>query len=169
MGLSIARGGSLIHWFADLPIERKLRVGIMVPAMAAFGIAMMLHLATNLLHVRQDMRERATRIGRVEGAGAIEALSSDDAVGAISALSALRDEPTVNRAPSFTSPTSYTRAPGNIRFAPGSSGPHWSRDRGGGDLRWGDLNGRLPEALPLVARKVHRAILPLVLWSISIR
>ncbi|MEA3149613.1 MAG: two-component system, sensor histidine kinase, partial [Gammaproteobacteria bacterium] len=40
----------MIRWFSDLPIERKLRVVIMVPAMAAFGIALAMHLATNLLH-----------------------------------------------------------------------------------------------------------------------
>jgi hypothetical protein len=46
----------LIRWFADLPIERKLRVVITVPAMAAFAIAMLMHLATNLLHLRADMQ-----------------------------------------------------------------------------------------------------------------
>jgi signal transduction histidine kinase/CheY-like chemotaxis protein/HPt (histidine-containing phosphotransfer) domain-containing protein len=40
----------LIRWFADLPIERKLRVVIMVPAMAAFGIAMLMHFVTNVLY-----------------------------------------------------------------------------------------------------------------------
>ena len=30
----------MFRWFADLPIERKLRVVITVPAMAAFAIAM---------------------------------------------------------------------------------------------------------------------------------
>ncbi len=40
----------MIRWFADLPIERKLRVVIMVPAMAAFGIAMLMHFVTNVFH-----------------------------------------------------------------------------------------------------------------------
>jgi len=40
----------LIRWFADLPIERKLRVVIMVPAMVAFGIAMLMHFVTNALY-----------------------------------------------------------------------------------------------------------------------
>ena len=48
-------GGLLIRWFADLPIERKLRVVITVPAMAAFAIAMVMHVATSLLQVRSDM------------------------------------------------------------------------------------------------------------------
>ena len=51
----------MIRWFADLPIERKLRVVIMVPAMAAFGIAMLMHVATNVLHLREDMLRRASR------------------------------------------------------------------------------------------------------------
>jgi len=42
----------LFRWFADLPIERKLRVVITVPAMAAFAIAIVMHVATNLLHLR---------------------------------------------------------------------------------------------------------------------
>ncbi len=33
----------MIRWFSNLPIERKLRVVIMVPAMAAFGTAMLIH------------------------------------------------------------------------------------------------------------------------------
>jgi two-component system, sensor histidine kinase and response regulator len=41
----------LLRWFADLPVERKLRVLITVPAMAAFAIAMLMHIATNLLHL----------------------------------------------------------------------------------------------------------------------
>ncbi len=40
----------MIRWFADLPIERKLRVVIMVPAIAAFGIAMLMHFVTNVLY-----------------------------------------------------------------------------------------------------------------------
>ncbi len=40
----------MIRWFADLPLERKLRVVIMVPAMTAFGIAMLMHFVTNALY-----------------------------------------------------------------------------------------------------------------------
>jgi signal transduction histidine kinase/DNA-binding response OmpR family regulator/HPt (histidine-containing phosphotransfer) domain-containing protein len=86
----------LIRWFADLPIERKLRVVITVPAMAAFAIAIIMHVATNLLHLRADMQQRAATIARSAGVGAIAALSRGDSVGAMSALSALRDEPMVD-------------------------------------------------------------------------
>ena len=82
----------MIRWFADLPIERKLRVVIMVPALAAFAIAMLLHLATNLWHLRQDMEQRATRIGRVVGADTIVALRLGDDKAALKSLGALRDE-----------------------------------------------------------------------------
>ena len=43
----------MIRWFADLPIERKLRVVIMVPATVAFGIALAMHIAINVLHLRE--------------------------------------------------------------------------------------------------------------------
>jgi len=53
----------LIRWFADLPIERKLRVVIMVPATVAFAIALTMHVATNLLHLREDMLRRGSPPG----------------------------------------------------------------------------------------------------------
>jgi two-component system, sensor histidine kinase and response regulator len=86
----------LIRWFADLPIERKLRVVITVPAMAAFAIAIMMHVATNLLHVRADIQQRAAAIARAAGVRTIEAMSRGDTAGAMSALGALRDEPMVD-------------------------------------------------------------------------
>jgi two-component system sensor histidine kinase/response regulator len=86
----------LIRWFADLPIERKLRVVITVPAMAAFAIAIIMHVATNLLHVRADIQQRAAAIARAAGVGTIEALSRNDVAGAMSALGVLRDEPMVD-------------------------------------------------------------------------
>ena len=86
----------MFRWFADLPIERKLRVVITVPAMAAFAIAMAMHLATNLLHLRADMQQRAAGIARVTGVTTIEALRLGETKGAIDALSALRDEPMVS-------------------------------------------------------------------------
>ena len=55
----------MIRWFADLPIERKLRVVIMVPATVAFAIALAMHVATNLLHLRDDMLRRGSRVARV--------------------------------------------------------------------------------------------------------
>jgi two-component system, sensor histidine kinase and response regulator len=86
----------LIRWFADLPIERKLRVVITVPAMAAFAIAIMMHVATNLLHVRADIQQRAATIARAAGVGTIEALSRGDTAAAMTTLGALRDEPMVD-------------------------------------------------------------------------
>jgi two-component system, sensor histidine kinase and response regulator len=86
----------LIRWFADLPIERKLRVVITVPAMAAFAVAIMMHVATNLLHVRADIKQRAAAIARAAGVHTIEAMSRGDTAGAMSALGALRDEPLVD-------------------------------------------------------------------------
>jgi two-component system, sensor histidine kinase and response regulator len=82
----------LIRWFADLPIERKLRVVIVVPAMAAFATAMIMHLATNLLHLRDDLQWSAARVARVTGASTIEALRLGDDKAAFMAMSGLRDE-----------------------------------------------------------------------------
>ncbi len=86
----------MTRWFADLPIERKLRIVITVPAMAAFAIAMIMHIATNLLHLRADMQQRAAGIARASGVSAIEALRLGETSAAINALNALRDEPMVN-------------------------------------------------------------------------
>jgi two-component system sensor histidine kinase/response regulator len=86
----------LTRWFADLPIEGKLRIVITVPAMAAFAIAMIMYVATNLLHLRADMQQRAAGIARAAGVSTIEALRAGDTTAAINALNALRDEPMVN-------------------------------------------------------------------------
>jgi len=86
----------LTRWFADLPIERKLRIVITVPAMAAFAIAMIMYIATNLLHLRADLQQRAGSIARAAGVSTIEALRLGETAAAINALSALRDEPMVN-------------------------------------------------------------------------
>jgi TMAO reductase system sensor TorS len=86
----------LFRWLTDLPIERKLRVVISVPAMAAFAIALIMHVATNVLHVREDMRRRATRIARVTGVDVIDSLKSGDADAATRALGALRAETLVS-------------------------------------------------------------------------
>ena len=59
--------------FADLPIERKLRLVITFPALTAFAIALGLHVATNIAHMREDMQSRATRIARVCGIEVIQA------------------------------------------------------------------------------------------------
>ena len=86
----------MIRRFADLPIERKLRAVITVPAMAAFAIAIVMHITTNLLHLRADLQERAAGIARTIGASTIEALRSGENAAAIEALNKLRDEPMVN-------------------------------------------------------------------------
>jgi hypothetical protein len=72
----------LFRWLADLPIERKLRVVISVPAMAAFAIALVMYVATSVTHARDDMRRRAARIARVTGVNVIDALKSGDAAAA---------------------------------------------------------------------------------------
>jgi two-component system, sensor histidine kinase and response regulator len=115
----------LIRWFANLPIERKLRVVITVPAMAAFAIAMIMHVATNLVHLRADIRQRAAAIARAAGVGTIEALSRNDAAGAISALGALRYEPMVDIAevylPDGQKIATYDRAAAGVQLKTSST------------------------------------------------
>ena len=110
----------MIRWFADLPIERKLRVVITVPAMAAFAIAIIMHVATNLVHLRADIQQRAAAIARVAGVGTIEALSRNDAAGAMSALGALRYEPMVDVAevylPDGQKIATYDRAAAGVQL-----------------------------------------------------
>jgi two-component system sensor histidine kinase/response regulator len=85
----------LFRRFADLPIEQKLRMVITVPAMVIFAIAMVMHVATSLLHVREDLQRCATRIARVSGLSVIQALQAGDEAAALAALNELRDEPLV--------------------------------------------------------------------------
>jgi two-component system, sensor histidine kinase and response regulator len=82
----------LIRWFADLPIERKLRVVILVPAIAVFAVAMIAHIAMNLLHLRDDLLWSAARVARVTGASTIDALRLGDDQAALKAMGGLRDE-----------------------------------------------------------------------------
>jgi two-component system sensor histidine kinase/response regulator len=91
----------LIRWFADLPIERKLRVVIMVPAMAAFAIALTMHVATNLLHMREEMLLRGARVARVIGADVIEQSEAGNEAGIAKRLMVLRDERLVSAAEVF--------------------------------------------------------------------
>ena len=91
----------MIRWFADLPIERKLRVVIMVPAMIAFGIALAMHIATNFLHLREDMLRRASRVARIIGPSVIAQVEAGDRQSAAKALNVLRDEPMVSVAEVF--------------------------------------------------------------------
>jgi two-component system, sensor histidine kinase len=86
----------LIRWFTNLPIEGKLRVVISVPAMAAFAIALTMHLATSVMHVRDDMRRRATRIAQVTGVNVIQSVEAGDEKAALRALDGLRDETMVS-------------------------------------------------------------------------
>jgi two-component system, sensor histidine kinase and response regulator len=88
----------LIRWFANLPIERKLRVVIMVPAIAVLAVAMIAHIAMNLLHLREDLQWSAARVARVTGANTIEALRLGDDRAALKAMSGLRDEWLVSEA-----------------------------------------------------------------------
>ena len=68
---------------------------ITVPAMVIFAIAMVMHVATSLLHVREDLQRCATRIARVSGLSVIQALQAGDEAAALAALNELRDEPLV--------------------------------------------------------------------------
>jgi signal transduction histidine kinase/DNA-binding response OmpR family regulator/HPt (histidine-containing phosphotransfer) domain-containing protein len=115
----------LFRWFADLPIERKLRVVITVPAMAAFAIAMVMHVSTNLLHLRADLQQRAAGIARTAGVGAIEALGRGDTPGTIAALSVLHDEPMVDVAevylPDGRKIATYDRAANGVLLNPGNT------------------------------------------------
>ena len=86
----------MIRWFASLPIERKLRVVVTVPAVAAFGIAMLMHVATNLLHMREDMLHCASGVARVTGTAVIAQIEAGDRQSAARTLKALRDEPLVS-------------------------------------------------------------------------
>ncbi len=117
----------MIRWFTDLPIERKLRVVIAVPALTACAIALVIHVASSVLHVRDDMRRRATRIARVTGVHVIEALQAGDDKAATAALDALREEPMVNGVdvslPDGRALASYRRAPngtGEAQIDPGA-------------------------------------------------
>src|SRR5450755_2106777 len=93
--------------------------------MAAFAIAIMMHVATNLLHVRADIQQRAATIARTAGAGTIEALSRGDTAGAMSALGALRDEPMVDIAEVYLSGgqkiATYDRAASGVQLKTSST------------------------------------------------
>jgi two-component system, sensor histidine kinase and response regulator len=88
----------LFRWFADLPVERKLRVLITVPALAAFAIAMLMYLATNLMHLHGYMQERAAGIARTAGIAVIQAAQTNQPRAALEALRALRDDPIIDDA-----------------------------------------------------------------------
>jgi signal transduction histidine kinase/DNA-binding NarL/FixJ family response regulator len=93
----------VIRWFADLPIERKLRAVILVPAFAVFAVAMTAHIVMNILHLRDDLQWSAARVARTTGAAAIEALRLGDDDAALKIMSGLRDEWLVSDAELFGS------------------------------------------------------------------
>ncbi|HEV7611816.1 MAG TPA: ATP-binding protein [Steroidobacteraceae bacterium] len=93
----------MIRWFADLPIERKLRAVILVPAFAVFAVAMTVHIVMNILHLRDDLQWSAARVARTSGAATIEALRLGDDAAALKAVSGLRDEWLVSDAELFGS------------------------------------------------------------------
>ena len=114
----------MFRWFTDLPIERKLRVVITLPAMAVFAIAMIMHVATNLLHLRADMQQRAAGIARATGVRTIESLGHGETAAAISALGSLRDEPMVDVAEVYLADgrkiAAYDRAANGVLLNPSS-------------------------------------------------
>jgi two-component system sensor histidine kinase/response regulator len=87
----------LIRWFANLPIERKLRLAITVPAMSAFAAAALLHVVAMVVHMREDLLQRADWMARSVGAPAIAALQGGDPGLAIGDLEALRGDASVSR------------------------------------------------------------------------
>jgi TMAO reductase system sensor TorS len=93
----------VFRWFADLPIERKLRVVILLPASAVFAVAMTAHIVMNMLHLREDLQWSAARVARITGAATIEALRHGDQYAALKAMSGLRDEWLVSDAELFAS------------------------------------------------------------------
>jgi two-component system sensor histidine kinase/response regulator len=109
-----------MRWFADLPIERKLRVVILIPALAVFGVALLMHMATNLMEQRTELRERAVAIGATIGVDAIEAAQSGRSQAAINALLTLRDEPLILTAdmylPTGQKLASYDHAGGTAKL-----------------------------------------------------
>ena len=112
----------MIRWFADLPIERKLRAVAVVPAIAVFAVAMVAYIAMNLLHLRNDLLWSAARVARVNGAAAIEALRVGDNAGALKAMNGLRDEWLVSEAeilaPNGQTLGTYRRAQSIARVEP---------------------------------------------------
>jgi two-component system, sensor histidine kinase and response regulator len=112
----------LIRWFADLPIERKLRVVILVPAVAVFTAAMMVHVGMNLFHLRDDLQWSAARVARVTGAATLDALRAGDDKAALRAMTELRDEWLVTDAevlaPNGRTLAAYTRERDETRLNP---------------------------------------------------
>src|ERR1700733_15034151 len=109
-----------MRWFADLPIERKLRVVILIPALAVLGVALITHAATNLIQQRSELRERAIAIGATTGVDTIEAAQIGRSQSAINALQVLRDDPLILTAdiylPTGQRLASYEGATGEVKL-----------------------------------------------------
>jgi two-component system, sensor histidine kinase and response regulator len=104
-----------------------LRVLITIPAMAAFVIAMLMHLATNLMHLHDTMRERAEGIARTAGIAVIQAAQNHDSQAALEALRVLRDDPIVDVAEVYLANhrrfAAYDRASNDVSLDAGDAPP----------------------------------------------
>ncbi|HEY2685494.1 MAG TPA: response regulator [Steroidobacteraceae bacterium] len=69
---------------------------ILVPAIATFAIALAMHVATNVMEMRQDMYRRGANLARFIAVEAITALRSAHPEAAVRDLSVLRDYPLVS-------------------------------------------------------------------------
>ncbi len=90
-----------MRWFADLPIERKLRVAIVIPAAVAFLIAMAVHTMGEVKQFHGEVQERAGTLARFVGANTASAMRRGDEKQAYEVLMALRSEPFVSAADVF--------------------------------------------------------------------
>ncbi|MBS0613052.1 MAG: response regulator [Proteobacteria bacterium] len=87
-----------MRWFADLPIERKLRVAIVIPATVAFLIAMGVHAVGEWNQFRTEVKDRAAALARFVGANTAAAMRRHDERQAYEVLMGLRSEPFVSAA-----------------------------------------------------------------------
>ncbi|MFO1467987.1 MAG: response regulator [Steroidobacteraceae bacterium] len=90
-----------MRWFADLPIERKLRVAIVIPAAVAFLIALGVHAVGEWNQFHAEVRERAAALARFVGANTAAAMRHADERQAYEVLLGLRSEPFVDAADVF--------------------------------------------------------------------
>jgi TMAO reductase system sensor TorS len=85
-----------------------------------------MHLATNVMHIREDMRGRAERIARVAGVDAIQAIEAGDADAAVKAMGSLRNERLVTSVdvslPDGRRLATYRRDTDDIKLEPGAQG-----------------------------------------------
>ena len=87
-----------MRWFADLPIERKLRVAIIIPATIAFLCAMGVHTMSEVFQFHKDVEYRSAALARFIGASSAPALKHGDEKQAYQVLLGLRSEPFVSSA-----------------------------------------------------------------------